>query len=211
MSAFHCLLLLLSPSSQKKCEQNQIQTPRILVSSWLCLFLKFERLIKASYEPFKASQDDSHILHHTNAVHCQLVCTTPRQTTLLMTTVVHVSEERWEQNCWSGSTTVCGLPGHLGQNLQEGIISRVNVIMISVYFKVYCTFLEKGFSAKHCYPVAAAVHVEPQVWSCAVRVSEQLPVCLFLDLHSEGAVLANPLLSSASEAALVISAGHSIN
>lgn len=81
MSAFHSLLLLLSPSSQKKCEQNQIQNPRILVSSWLRLFLKFERLIKASYEPFRASQDDSRILHHTNAVYCQLVCTTPRQKT----------------------------------------------------------------------------------------------------------------------------------
>lgn len=175
MSAFHCLLLLLSPSSQKKCEQNQIPNPRILVSSWLCLFLKFESLIKASYEPFRASQDDSHILHHTNAVCCQLFCATPRQTTLLMSTVMHVSEESWEQDWWPGSTTVCGPPAHLdhSQNLEEGIILRINVIMISGYFWVHCAFLGKGFSAKHCYPVAAAVHVDPQVRARAVIFPEQ--------------------------------------
>lgn len=79
--------------------------------------------------------------------------------------------------------------------------------------QIHCAFLEKGFSAKHCYP--AAVHVEAQVRACAVRVPEQLPVSLFLGLHSEGAVLANPLSSAPSMCIRscfpVISAGHSIN
>lgn len=68
--------------------------------------------------------------------------------------------------------------------------------MVSVYFKVHRAFLEKGFSAKHCYPLAAAVHVEPQVRACAIKVSKQLSACLFLDLHSEGAVLAHIVLLS---------------
>lgn len=42
--------------------------------------------------------------------------------------------------------------------------------MFSGYFKVHRAFLENGFRATHCYPVAAAVHVEPEVRDCAVKV-----------------------------------------